>query len=252
MVVGLPALKKRPRALRGAFFECCLSGGSTLRSNCSSLLGTKCQPKESSTIVQKPSLTFLPWVIIGALGVLYLGKHTAGPAEQGKVDQAMPLVVEALRDTKFLHSAEMQMQETFEYSTNKAPADWAAGIPGVTQMVEKTTANHVWVAAHGTIGAGIDLSKADVRRSPTGITVTIPAAQLEPAAVHLKLVSSQRGAFWDDRSIALKAQDVAAERFQVAANARGLKDKAMSSAKLTLQKLFVGVTSVPVEVRVRV
>ena len=204
-----------------------------------------------NTSVQKPSLTFLPWVIIGALGVLYLGKHTAAPAERGKVDQAMPLVVEALRDTKFLHSAEMQMQETFEYSTSKAPADWASGIPGVDQVVEKTTLNHVWVAAHGTVGAGIDLSKAAISRSATGIIVTIPPAQLEQSNVRLKLINSQRGAFWDDRSIALKAQDVAAERFQVAAKARGLKDKAMSSAKQTLQKLFVSVTSVPVEVRVK-
>lgn len=202
--------------------------------------------------MQKPSLTFLPWVLFGALGVLYIGKQTSSNLEKGKVDQAMPLVVQALRDTKFLRSAEMQMQETFVYVTSKAPADWAAAIPGVTQMVERTTTNHVWVAAHGTVGAGIDLSKADVTKSVNGITVTIPRAQLERANVDLKLINSQRGTFWDDRAITLKAQDVAAERFQLAANSRGLKDQAMNSAKATLKKLFSGVTSVPIEVRVKV
>lgn len=199
--------------------------------------------------MQRPRLTFLPWVLIGALGVLYVGKKTTDGAEIGKVDQALPLVVEALKDTKFLKSAEMQMQETFEYSTHKQPADWAAGIPGADSLVASTTTNRVWVAAHGSVSAGIDLSKAKVSKSVTGITVTMPEAEFEKPSVKLELVSSKRGAFWDDRSIALKAQDAAAERFQAAARQRGLKDKAKASAKATLQKMFTDVTSVPVDVR---
>ena len=180
---------------------------------------------------------------------MYLGKKTTDGTEQGKVDRALPLVVEALRDTKFLRSAEMQMQETFEYSTHRHPADWASGIPGAGSMVESATKNKVWVAAHGSVGAGIDLSKAAVSKTVSGITVTIPEAQLEKPNVELKLVSTQRGAFWDDRSIALKAQNAASERFQIAAGKRGLKGKAMASAKATLEKLFSNVTSVPIDVK---
>jgi hypothetical protein len=199
--------------------------------------------------VERPRLTFIPWILIGALGVLYLGKKTTDGVEKGKVDQALPLVVEALRDTKFLKSAEMQMQETFEYSTHKQPAGWAAGIPGADSLVASATTNRVWVAAHGSVSAGIDLSKAKVSKSVTGITVTIPEAEFERPSVRLELVSSKRGAFWDDRAITLKAQDAAAERFQIAASQRGLKDKAKASAKATLQKMFTDVTSVPIDVR---
>lgn len=200
--------------------------------------------------VAKISFTCLPWIFVGGLAVLLIGKKTTQGTEVGKVDQAMPLVVEALKDTKFLHSAEMQMQETFAYTTHKQAADWAAMIPGVSNMVEKTTKNEVWVAAHGTVGAGVDLSKAKVSKSPTGITITIPKAEIEKPNVQLSLVSSKRGAFWDDRSITLKAERTAAERFQVAAAQQGLKDKAAESAKATLTNLISGVTSVPVEIKV--
>ena len=201
--------------------------------------------------MKRPRFALIPWIFVGALGALYFGKQVSVGAEKGRVDNAMPLVVEALRDTKFLRSAEMQMQETFEYTTHKQPAEWASAIPGVSSTVEAATKNQVWVAAHGTVGAGVDLSKAKVTKSATGITVTIPEAELEKPNVQLQLVGSHRGVLWDDRSITIKAQETASERFRSAARQRGLKDKALASAKETLVKLMASVTSVPIDVRTK-
>lgn len=119
-------------------------------------------------------------------------------------------------------------------------------------LVRSATKNSALVSAHGTVEAGVDLSRASVRyeTSATGRTlvVILPEPTVYRPHVDAKLHSNRSGLFWRDTNLPLKAQADAGQRFVTASYGQGIVEAAKASATTRLRAFLKSVTEVPVRV----
>ncbi len=194
---------------------------------------------------------FLPSVAVAAILMLGFGLGRMGASRDSATPA--PVVLQQVRMLGDLHLVEHQYQTVMTMESHKDAAEWTQSVPVLNQLashiVEKSTKNSALVTVHGTVEAGVDLSKANIQKSGEAIVVELPRAKLYPANVNAELHSQKHSIAWDDRNLALKAEREGARRFERSSIDGGILSKAEERARTQVIELFesAGVESVRVQ-----
>lgn len=190
------------------------------------------------------------WPLIAgfAFGGLLVGVLTRGQGTVADTDRKLPLVLRGVQALGTLHTAKHSYENVFEYSTSRQPQQWVAMIPGGSDLVTSNTRNSVLVSATGEIEAGIDLSKATIEKSGSGVTVWLPKPQLFEPKVNAKVHWQKSSMFWRDDNIALKAVRDAETRIKAASLQQNILETAANEASVRV-KTFASDMGVDVAVK---
>ncbi len=180
------------------------------------------------TLKRRLSLIGKTLLFGGAVWVLalFLAQPSPGPRVF-----AAPLLerVQALGE---LHAVKFTYRDVNDFETTREPAGWLASVPGGTELVHAATRNTATLSFTGTVEAGVDLSKTQITKTPTGVEILLPAPKIYPANVSAKVHDVSRGLFWRDTGIAATAIDEAKNRLESYARQQGI----LSQARTNVQK----------------
>lgn len=195
----------------------------------------------------------IAFVAAGVAAILLVGFGVGRISAPAAGSKPAPLILKEVRLLGDLHLVEHRYQTVISVESHRDAPAWTQGVPIVSQavggLVESATKNNALVTVQGSVEAGVDLSKAQISGSGTGISVTLPRARIYPANVDAELHSQTHAIGWDDRNLALKARRVGAERFEAASLKAGILAAAEDRAKDQVAKMFrsSGVESVRIE-----
>lgn len=164
-----------------------------------------------------------------------------------------PVILQQVRMLGDLHLVEHQYQTVMTMESHKEPAEWTQNVPVFSHLasnvVEAATKNTALVTVQGSVEAGVDLSKAEIKPNGETLTVVLPKAKIYPANVDAELHSQKRAIGWDDRNLSLKARREGARRFESSSLKGGILVTAENRAREQVSELFKssGVESVRVE-----
>lgn len=161
----------------------------------------------------------------------------------------LPVILQNIQALGELHTTRYAYNNVFEYQSSMEPAGWVETI-GMGGVVRSATRNRALVSAHGTVEAGIDLGKAQVRYEGVPgqrvLVVTLPQPKVYAPQVDATVHRARKGMFWRDDNLALKARRDAGNRFALASREQGIVANARQSARDRLEALLDPVVETPI------
>jgi hypothetical protein len=148
-------------------------------------------------------------------------------------------ILQQVRALGELRTARYTYQTVFEHTTSREPEAWVRYVPGGESLVHAATRNEALVSAHATVDAGVDLRHATVERAGDRLVVTLPRAQVYEPVVRARVHDAERGWFWRDENIGLKAAETAGEQIVDNARRQGIRKRAETEA-VTRVRALVG------------
>lgn len=163
----------------------------------------------------------------------------------------LPVLLQSIQALGELHTTRYAYNNVFEYTSSRQPEEWVERM-GMGSVVRGATRNRALVSAHGSVEAGVDLSRATVRYDLNAqgrtLVVSLPAPTVYAPHVEAKVHQASRGMFWRDDNLALKAQNDAGRRFVLAGREQGILDSAREGARTQVAALLKDLVDVPVRV----
>lgn len=170
----------------------------------------------------------------GVVGVLAI--MLAQSPSRPRANSAAPLLekVQALGN---LHVVKYTYRDISDFQTSREPVAWLGSIPGGRDLVATATRNRTTLSYTGFVEAGIDLTQASVRKSASGIEVTLPQPVVYRPNVEAEVHDLKRGLFWRDQSIVATAIEQAKDRLQETARRQGILSEARENARTRVEGL---------------
>lgn len=187
--------------------------------------------------------TYLLGAACGACA-LYLVNSSRAPSADPQ-----PILLERVQALGDLHTARYNFTRTFEHETHLEPAAWLSVIPLATDAVHSATSNSALVSVRGSVEAGVDMRRAEIRRKGNGWLVVLPEPTVYEASANGRVYQQKRAIFWSDPNIGLKAEHLAGDQFSAAAREAGIVKLAKNEAIQRVRGLISGVTSQPVDIQ---
>lgn len=195
-----------------------------------------------------PSRKRFLWKVAAIGGGVWMASQFIGSINSPRtIVQVAPLLekVQALGE---LHAVKYTYRDVHEYETSKQPEGILASFPGGPEIVHASTRNTALMSFTGSVEAGVDLSKAKVERSSTGVTVKLPAPKVFPANVSADVHEVKRGLFWRDQGIAANAIEDAKSRFKETSIRQGILKEAKANVTKQVGALAKDLAGTPVDV----
>lgn len=193
---------------------------------------------------------------IGALGIA-LGFGLSGLTSKADTTEKvtpLPVILTKVQSLGELHTAKYSYNNIFDYSTHRKPQQWAASVPMLGSMIQASTTNKAQMTVHGSVEAGYDLRQvsAEYVTMPSGgqaLVLTIPEATIYEPQVRGEVNDHDRGLFWRDNNISVKALSNAKARFRSASLQQGIEEEAKNGLEETLGAFLAPLHSGPIEYR---
>jgi len=154
--------------------------------------------------------------IVGVFAVLL----TQSPSRP-QARSAAPLLekVQALGN---LHVVKYTYRDIKDFHTSREPVAWLSSVPGGRELITSATRNRTTLSYTGAVEAGIDLSRATVRKSAAGIELVLPQPVVYRPNVEAQVHDLKRGLFWRDENIVAAAIEQAKDRLHETAQRQGI------------------------------
>lgn len=136
-----------------------------------------------------------------------------------------------------LHVVKYTYRDINEFQTSREPAAWLSSVPGGTDLVASATRNQTTLSYTGAVEAGIDLTKATIRKSATGIELILPQPVVYRPNVAAQVHDLKRGLFWRDENIVATAIEQAKDRLHETAKRQGILGEARENARTRVESL---------------
>lgn len=169
--------------------------------------------------------------VVGALALM-LAQSPSRPQEVA----AAPLLekVQALGN---LHVVKYTYRDIRDFQTSREPVAWLSSVPGGRDLVATATRNRTTLSYTGAVEAGIDLTRATVRKSATGIELILPQPVVYRPNVSAQVHDLKRGLFWRDENIVATAIEQAKDRLKETAQRQGILGEARENARTRVESL---------------
>jgi hypothetical protein len=190
---------------------------------------------------------FLCAVGFAGVGIFAASRVFLPTSNKAPTDTVAPLL-EQVQSLGELHTVKFTYRDVHEFSTTEEPDLWIAALPGSQEIVHAATRNTALMSYTGTVEAGVDLGKAKVIRSLTGVEIQLPKPQVFPANVSAQVHDLSRGLVWRDVSIATSAIEDAKLRFRQTSIRQGIVAEAEKNAQLRVAKLASAISNQPVKI----
>lgn len=188
------------------------------------------------------------WKVAGAGAGIWLVAQFIGSIGGSRTVVRVAPLLERVQALGELHAVKYTYRDVHEFETTREPEGVLASLPGGTEVVHATTRNTALMSFTGTVEAGVDLSKAKVERSATGITLKLPAPKVFPANVVADVHEVKRGLFWRDQAIAARAIEDAKARFRETSVRQGILNDAKTNIRKQVAQLAGDLSGTPVRV----
>lgn len=170
----------------------------------------------------------------GVLGMLAI-MLTQAPSRT-QASYAAPLLekVQALGN---LHVVKYTYRDIKDFETSREPVAWLSSVPGGRELVASATRNRTTLSYTGAVEAGIDLTRATIRTSASGIELVLPQPVIYRPNVAAQVHDLRRGLFWRDENIVPTAIEQAKDRLQDTAKRQGILGEARDNARTRVESL---------------